>query len=180
MSNLIISSSLNPKSRSRLLALIAFNKLKDMGVAVEWLDLADHPIPLCDGDSTYSNSKVQELKGKVKNAKGVLLAVPIYNYDVNAAAKNLIELTGDAWNEKVVGFLCAAGGKGSYMSIMSLANSLMLDFRCLILPRFVYSVGEDFGEDEVTESTVKERVMELTKELDRLCVALNKSSLKQL
>jgi FMN reductase len=30
------------------------------------------------------------------------------------------------------------------MSIMSLANSLMLDFRCLIIPRFVYAKGEDF------------------------------------
>ena len=174
MTNLIISSSLNPKSRSRLLALIAFNKLKDTGVAVEWLDLADHPIPLCDGDSTYSNSKVQELKEKVENARGILFAVPIYNYDVNAAAKNLIELTGDAWDEKIVGFLCAAGGKGSYMSVMSLANSLMLDFRCLILPRFVYSVGKDFGEDEVTDAKVKERVMELAQELNRICVALNK------
>ena len=77
-------------------------------------------------------------------------------------------------DEKVVGFLCAAGGKGSYMSVMSLANSLMLDFRCLILPRFVYSVGEDFEEDEVTDPKVKERVMELAKELDRICVALNK------
>ena len=174
MANLIISSSLNPKSRSRLLALIAFNKLKDMGVAVEWLDLADHSVPLCDGDSTYNNSGVKELKKKVQNAKGILFAVPIYNYDVNAAAKNLIELTGDAWNEKVVGFLCAAGGKGSYMSVMSLANSLMLDFRCLVLPRFVYSVGEDFGEGEVTDPKVKERVLELAKELDRICVALNK------
>ena len=68
MANLIISSSLNPKSRSRLLALIAFNKLKDMGVSVEWLDLADHSVPLCDGDSTYNNSKVKELKEKVQNA----------------------------------------------------------------------------------------------------------------
>jgi FMN reductase len=37
---------------------------------------------------------------------------------------------------KVVGFLCAAGGKSSYMSVMRLANSLMLDFRCLIIPHF--------------------------------------------
>jgi FMN reductase len=30
------------------------------------------------------------------------------------------------------------------MSIMGLANSLMLDFRCLIIPRFVYAKSEDF------------------------------------
>lgn len=174
MANLIISSSLNPKSRSRLLALVAFNKLKDMGVTVEWLDLADHTIPLCDGDSTYNHSKVKKIKEKVQYAQGILFAVPIYNYDVNAAAKNLIELTGDAWNEKVVGFLCAAGGKGSYMSIMNLANSLMLDFRCLILPRFVYSVSEDFGENGVINPKVIERIIKLAKEFDHISTVLNK------
>ena len=174
MANLVISSSLNPKSRSRLLALIAFKTLKNMDVSVDWLDLADHSIPLCDGDSTYNNSKVKELREKIQNAKGILFAVPIYNYDVNAAAKNLIELTGDAWTNKVVGFLCAAGGKGSYMSVMSLANSLMLDFRCLIIPRFVYSTSEDFEEGEVTDPNVGNRVSELAKELDRICMALSK------
>jgi hypothetical protein len=48
----------------------------------------------------------------------------------------------------------------------------MLDFRCLILPRFVYSVSEDFGEDEVTNPKVKEHVSKLAKELDRICVLL--------
>ena len=116
----------------------------------------------------------EELREKIQNAKGILFAVPIYNYDVNAAAKNLIELTGDAWTNKVVGFLCAAGGKGSYMSVMSLANSLMLDFRCLIIPRFVYSTGEDFEEGEITDPNVRDRVSELAKELDRICMALSK------
>ena len=174
MNYLIISSSLNPKSRSRLLALIAFNELKNMDISVEWLDLADHSIPLCDGDETYNNTKVKELKDKIQNAKGVLFAVPIYNYDVNAAAKNLIELTGDAWSNKIVGFLCAAGGKASYMSVMSLANSLMLDFRCLIIPRFVYSTGEDFKEGEVIDPKVRDRVSALAKEIDRICIALSK------
>ena len=174
MNYLVITSSLNPKSRSRLLALIAFNELKNMGVSVEWLDLADHPIPLCDGDEAYNNSNVTERRAKIQNAKVVLFAVHIYNYDVNAAAKNLIELTGDAWSNKIVGFLCAAGGKQSYMSVMNLANSLMLDFRCLIIPRFVYSVSEDFEMDDISDPKVNARVNELAKEIDRICMALCK------
>ena len=131
MNYLIISSSLNPKSRSRLLALIAFNELKNMGVSVEWLDLDDHSIPLCDGD---------------------------------------------AWSNIIFGFLCAAGGKASYMSVMSLANSLMLDFRCLIIPRFVYTVSDDFTEKDITDPKVKTQVKELAKELIRICTVLNKHS----
>jgi len=173
MAYLVISSSLNPKSLSRLLALTAFNTFKKKGAFVEWLDLADHSIPFCDGDSTHKNPEVKNLREKIQNAKGILFAVPIYNYDVNAAAKNLIELTGDAWTNKVVGFLCAAGGKSSYMSVMGLANSLMLDFRCLIIPRFIYSTSEDFAEGKVTDPQVKNRIAELIKELERICMILN-------
>ena len=176
VNHLIISSSLNPKSRSRLLARIAFDNLKHIEAPVEWLDLAEYSIPLCDGDTTYENSKVKELTNKIHNAKGILLAVPIYNYDVNAAAKNLVELTGDAWANKVVGFLCAAGGKGSYMSIMSLANSLMLDFRCLIIPRFVYSTGDAFEKGELSDLNVRDRIHELIHEFHRICKALDNHS----
>jgi FMN reductase len=89
------------------------------------------------------------------------MAVPIYNYDVNAAAKNLVELTGRSWTDKVVGFLCAAGGRSSYMAVMGVANSLMLDFRCLIIPRFVYADGSAFAGDGISDEKVQERVQEL-------------------
>ena len=53
-------------------------------------------------------------------------------------------MTGAAWSEKPVGFLCTAGARSSYMSPIGLANSLMFDFRSLIIPRFVYAVKDDF------------------------------------
>ena len=92
------------------------------------------------------------------------------NYDANAAAKNFIEITGQAWQNKVVGFLCAAGGEKSYMSIMSIANSLMLDFRCVIIPRFVY-----VSDDTVADEAVVERIHELADELVRFTTNLNSS-----
>ena len=49
-------------------------------------------------------------------------------------------MAGRAFTGKPVGFVCAAGGRSSYMAVLGLANSLMLDFRCLIVPRFVASV----------------------------------------
>ena len=49
----------------------------------------------------------------------------------------------------------------SYMSIMSLANSLMLDFRCVILPRFVYATGSDFAGEKITNADVVRRLRQL-------------------
>ena len=174
MTNLVISSSLNPKSRSRLLALIALKILKDINDPSDWLDLADYSIPFCDGDSSHKNPEVKNLRENIKNSKAIIFAVPIYNYDVNSAAKNLIELTGDAWTNKIIGFLCAAGGRGSYMSVMSLANSLMLDFRCIIIPRFVYSTGEAFDGEKVVDPDLEERINDLVIEINRIRLALNK------
>ena len=82
---------------------------------------------------------------------------------MSAALKNLIELTGESWEDKVVGFLCAAGGSMSYMSVMSLANSLMLDFRCLVIPRIVYATSEDFTDGHLSSSVVQDRIRELAR-----------------
>ncbi|MEC7641520.1 MAG: NADPH-dependent FMN reductase [Nitrospinota bacterium] len=163
MSFLIIATSLNPQSRSRIMAKEAQNALKEQDEDVVFVDLFKCPLPICDGQSVYETPEVQNFSETVRNAQGILLAVPIYNYDANAAAKNLVELTGDAWKEKVVGFICAAGGNSSYMSVMGLANSLMLDFRCLILPRFVYATGKSFKEGALIDGEVKNRLAELAK-----------------
>lgn len=168
MSYLVISASLNPESRSFVLAKEAERLLGAKG-KVEFLDLRKLELPLCDGDASFAHENAIHAKKKIQEASCILLAVPIYNYDCNSAAKNLIELTGSAWSEKTVGFLCSAGGRSSYMSIMSLANSLMLDFRCLIIPRFVYADGSAFGDDNsLQDRAVLKRVEELAEAAARL------------
>ena len=147
---LVISCSLHPRSRSRRLAEAAVASLRSQGAPVELVDLRDYELPFCDGDACCSAPAVERLQQQIAKVSAILLAAPVYNYDLNAAAKNLIELTGDAWEGKPVGFLCAAGGRSSYMSPMGLANNLMLDFRCWIIPRFVYATKADFNGDQVS------------------------------
>lgn len=166
MSYLVISASLNPESRSYVLAKEAERLLQNKGNVV-FLDLRKLELPLCDGDTSFGHDNVAYARKKIEEAGCILLAVPIYNYDCNSAAKNLIELTGSAWSEKTVGFLCSAGGRSSYMSIMSLANSLMLDFRCLIIPRFVYADGSAFANGAL-DGTIVKRIEELTEAAARL------------
>ena len=161
MNPLVISCSLNPDSRSAGLARQAHESFSKASGGARLIDLRQTPLPVCDGGPTYQHENVEPLAAAISQADPILLAVPVYNYYGNAAAKNLIELTGRAWTGKVVGFMCAAGGQGSYMSVMSLANSLMLDFRCLIVPRFVYATGEHFDEDGSLNETIARRTEEL-------------------
>lgn len=162
---LIVATSHSAKSRSRKLARIAAGKLDTLGVACTQLDLDDetHALPFAGSGAGWGHPNVARLSAITAAATHLIFAVPIYNYDVNAAAKNFVELMGkDALTGKTIGFLCSAGGKGSYMSILGFANSLMLDFRCWIVPRFVY-VSEDFGDDAPVE--IDERIDGLLRDL---------------
>lgn len=170
--HLVISTSGNPESNSRLMGHVAFAHLQKAKVDCDWIDISQLDLPLCDADKCYANAAAQKLKKTIEAADGVIVAAPVYNYDVSAAAKNMIELTGKAWEDKVIGFLCAAGGASSYMSVMAYANSLMLDFRCVVIPRFVFATGDAFDGDKLTDRKIGERIEQVADELVRFTTAL--------
>ena len=60
------------------------------------------------------------------------------------------------------------------MSGLVVANSLMLDFRCVVLPRFVYAVGSHFENGKETDPKIKERQAEFAAEMVRVTAALKK------
>jgi FMN reductase len=174
MNLLILSCSLNPASRSAQLAQLALADCQAASEPAELVALGPLNLPVCDGDGVYSHAAVLAMAEKIRAARGVILAMPVYNYGVNAAAKNLVELTGDAWTGKVVGFICAAGGPGSYMSVMPFANSLMLDFRCVITPRFVYATAQDFADEQLAEDgELRRRLRGLARDVAAFAHALD-------
>jgi NAD(P)H-dependent FMN reductase len=152
--------------------------LNSLGANAKLIDLREHNIPFCDGTDAYDHPDSVMIRKEIEEADTVILAVPIYNFDVNSAAKNLLEIAMRAWTYKVVGFLCAAGGQSSYMSVMGCANHLMLDFRCVIVPRFVYATGNDFGDDRrptmfVESEKVQDRIRELVDTTVKMTQALD-------
>ena len=157
---LVLSASLNPGSRSRSMSLELFKQLPEE-VEKEFLDLRDYELPMCDGDVCYNQPLVHQLQGVIRDSHCILIGFPVYNFSYSAALKNVIELTGKAWEGKIVGFVCAAGGRSSYMSAMTLANSLMLDFRSIIIPRFVYTDGSSFKDEELADPAISERLLDL-------------------
>jgi NAD(P)H-dependent FMN reductase len=172
MSVLVVSTSLNPDSRSRVLAHHVHSEFVARSLPAGFLDLVDRPLPLCDGKRCYEDPAVIDVAARVRAADAIVLATPIHNFDASAAARNFIEVTGHAWEEKVVAFLCAAGGHRSYMSIMGLASSLMLEYRAHIVPRFVYATRAAFVDGAVVDADVSRRLGELAHEVVAVTAAL--------
>ena len=137
---------------------------------VAFIDLRDHVMPLCDGSSEKPEAALA-LIDKLEAAHTVLIASPVYNYDLNAAAKNLIEWTGRAWSEKVVAFALAAGGKNAYMAPLAFMNSLMIDFRCIIVPKYVYADRSAFDKGTIAPD-IDARLAELVRTTTALGHAL--------
>jgi len=150
----------------------AFQHLQKKKVDCDWIDIREMDLPLCDADKCYGMPGSKKLSAAIEAADGILIAAPVYNYDVAAATKNMIELTGSAWENKIVGFLCAAGGHASYMSVMAYANSLMLDFRCVIIPRFAFATSDSFDDEHIGEKKITERIKHVADELVRFTKAL--------
>ena len=178
MKYLIISCSLDPHSLSFALAQHAHTLLTKQTGSCEFIDLRDYSLPLCNGSnqSADTHEHIRTLHNKILKAEGILIATPVYNYDVSASCKNLLELTGTsyekelsgkAWDNKIVGILAAAGSPICYMAPLGLINSLILDFRCIVLPRFVYASQSEFT-DGAPHSKIQERIHTLTADLKHL------------
>ena len=173
MRQLIISCSLSPESHSAILAQSLSDEITGLGDEIQMIDLRTLELPFCDGGACYTHPNVQSLQAAIKEASAISIATPIYNFETGGGTRNVIALGGDAFTGKVIGFLCAAGGDNSYMAVMSLANSLMLDFRCIVVPRFVYASGAAFTNGRLSEPKIEGRVTELARELHRMASALS-------
>ena len=163
----ILSCSLRESSRSRILAEMAAAILTASGRTSNVVDLRFCQIPQFDDDSVYLHPNFEILYKAINEADGVVIASPVFNWQLSSIAKNAIESTGatdrngrqSAWFDKVVTFLCAGGLPQSYMAYGGLALSLMADFKCVINPYAVYSSSSDWTEFGSPSQTLSDRLL---------------------
>ena len=55
---------------------------------------------------------------------------------------------------------------------MAYANSLMLDFRCIIIPRFAFATGDAFDGERITDKKITQRIEQVADDLVRFSKAL--------
>ena len=161
MNYLILSASLNPNSKSRELGYFAKAIFDERSENISFLDLKNIKLPFSGTPGCYEDKNSKLLSNAIKESDCILICSPIYNYDLNSVIKNALDLTGFCWENKIVSFLCVGGGQSSYMSPMSFINSLMLNCRSFIIPRYVYATGSDFKDNKLSNSDVENRINEL-------------------
>lgn len=167
---LVVSTALRPGSKTAHVAQRLVAACAAQGAEASLLDLSANPLPLCDGSSCYKDPAVHAVTARVREAAAIVFCFPVYNHQANAAAKNFMELTNDGWNGKVVGLVATGGTDRSYLAPLSLANSLMVDHRCVIVPRFVFVTPSNFAADGmlVADGEIATRLADLARDLVHL------------
>ncbi|WDR04493.1 NAD(P)H-dependent oxidoreductase [Devosia rhodophyticola] len=162
----IFSCSLDPASRSLLIAREVEALLAGKGHVSTFIDLRTTGLPPFDNTSCFNHPEYALAHRAIEESHGVFIASPIYNWSLESAAANLIELTGAtgnggrraAWFDKIVTFLCADGLPHSYMAYGPVALSLMLDFKCVINPYTVYATDQDFDAETSFSTKLRSRI----------------------
>ena len=154
----IVNSALSSDSNTRMLCRHAQTHALSRKIEADLIDLKDHRVLPYGYEGSEGLDQIEALLGA---AGAIILAFPLYNYNMSASLKALIEHCGACFEDKVVGLMTAAGGRSSYMSVFSVGQSLMLDFRSWIVPRYVYAVCDDFGEETIANPEVSHRVEQL-------------------
>ncbi|GAA2450838.1 NAD(P)H-dependent oxidoreductase [Streptomyces glaucus] len=88
-------------------------------VEVDYLDLADHPLPV--GLSRSPSAEVAEALGRVtprlENADAFVVVTPEYNHSYPASLKNLIDWHYTQWRAKPVGLVSYGGLAGGLRAV---------------------------------------------------------------
>ena len=72
---LVISTSGNPSSNSRMMGKVAFNYLQKAKMDCEWIDLAEMGLPICDANACYAHPSARKLDAAVQAAQGIIVGI---------------------------------------------------------------------------------------------------------
>lgn len=155
MKTLILSSSLNPKSRSFKLCQYIHQKIEAEGASVTLVDARNIELaPVFRGPT----DDMKKLIEQVKEADNIIFGMAVYCYSVNDSLKMMLDNCFEHASNKFFGILCAGGGERSYLATQHLSQICMKEWRMIQLPRVVYASGLDFDDDDNPKEHLIERL----------------------
>ena len=162
-------------SLNKQLVKIAAKGAESAGADVTYIDLADYPMPLYDGDLEADGGYPEnalKLKALFRQTDGFLIASPEYNSGYSAVLKNTIDwISRPATKDEppLVGFdgkfaslmAAAPGALGGLRGLYQL-RELLMNMGVMVLPKmravnFAFKAFDDDAQltDPATESAVK-------------------------
>jgi chromate reductase len=184
---LVFAGSARKDSANKKLAHFATRQFDNKEIEVTFIDLADYPLPIYDGDLELMEfpENAKKLHSLFKSHQALLIAAPEYNSSVTPLLKNVIdwvsrgfdqEASMSAYKGKVAGLISASpGALGGLRGLVHL-RSILGNIGVLVIPEQVAlgSAFEAFDEQgELKDDGVVKRLNSLTRSLSSVTKKLN-------
>ena len=148
---LFLAGSARKASLNKKLAHLGADIANAHGITSDYLELADYPLPIYDGDfeaASGAPDNAVRLKAQFAAHAGIFIAAPEYNASLAPLLKNALDWVSRVRTENEaplqvyksrVWALGAAspGGFGGLRGLLALRQSLELGMGCLVLPEQV-------------------------------------------
>jgi FMN reductase len=147
-----IVGSLRESSTTRHALRLATVGAERAGATVEWLELRELDLPLCDGrrDNASYGPGVRRMLEAVQGADALLVGSPEYHGSMTGVLKNALDLLGEEpVRGKLVGLLAVARGDAGAMNTLNHLRHVFRWMGAWVLPTQVSvpRAKEAFGAD---------------------------------
>jgi NAD(P)H-dependent FMN reductase len=122
------------------------------GVAIDYIDLADHPLPVMQERRGHHNNlpaAVEKLGVQLEEADAILVVTPKYNGGYPGVLKNALDYFYDEFTKKPVGIVSVSSGRmGGNLAHQMLVN-LFMRVGSFVSPARLYiaEVSKNFDEN---------------------------------
>ena len=183
-----LAGSLRSESFNKRLVKIAAEGAEQAGADVQYIDLADFPMPLFSEDleAEGTPAAVNDLKHLFAQSDGILLASPEYNGSMSGVLKNVIDWLsrpskdtdiGSAFNGKVAGLLATSPGGLGGLRGLSHVRDVLYNLGTIINPNQLavpaaYQLFDESG--DIIDEQMKQKVMSLGDDIATMAGQLKK------
>jgi NAD(P)H-dependent FMN reductase len=146
-----LAGSTRQASVNKKLARLAAARAQATGASVEYLDLADYPMPIYDGDLEARDGlpeTARSLKARFRGSDGFLIASPEYNSSLPPVLKNALDWISRPETEDEPGLVAY---RGKVAALMAASPSGMGGMRGLVPLRMMLgNIGVHVVPDQLT------------------------------
>ncbi|MCP1309440.1 NADPH-dependent FMN reductase [Paenibacillus tyrfis] len=158
----IIAGSNRKDATSTQLCRYIARLLEEKQCQVTQFDLYEKPLPFYNGDLDQTDANIVELRQRLLEADGIVLATPEYHGSMSGVLKNALDFTGfDHFDGKVTLSVSSAGGAVGVSSLQQL-QTIVRNLHGINCPEWISIGGAQRSftpEGEPEDAKTRERVL---------------------
>lgn len=161
---LIVNGSPSAKASVRAVMSLLAKKLTAAGAQVDFLDLAESPLPLFNPETAYGRADYPALKKRMEDADVLLLGTPDYHGGMSSALKNFLDHFWTEYAGKLIASVVASYDKG--LTVTDQIRTSARQCYAWSLPYAVtYADKADVKDGEVVSEAFAQRLEMLVRDL---------------